>query len=123
MKWIFEKINKFPWGCRIVDESGREIIKVDGIAHSSVQKTREDFEDAIGFPAKQRPNNVAMIKDQESEVRLMAAAPQLRQLLHEAVAQLIVLQKLSCDSLGIEQQQNAIAMKIEEVLKEVEGEK
>lgn len=121
MKWIFEKINKWPWGCRIVDEFGREIIKVDGAAHATGQKTRADYEDAVGFPARQRPNIVAMIRQQESEVRLMAAAPQLRQLLHEATAQLIVLQKLSCDALGVEQQENAIARKIEEALKELEG--
>ena len=86
MKWIFEKIMKFPWGCQIRDEAtNRVIVSAVGASYSSRSKTRADYEAGVGL-GKDLDRGIQQITTQESEMRLMASAPRLKQALQDALA-------------------------------------
>ena len=87
MKWMFEKIMTFSWGCRIVDEAtNRVVVSQSGQCYSTRSQTRADFEDAVGFSGDAREHAIETIRQQESDFRLMASAPRLRQALQDALA-------------------------------------
>jgi hypothetical protein len=87
MKWIFEKIETFPWGCLIRDEAtNRLVVSQSGQYYSTKSQTRADFEDAVGIRKSNRGLAIEMIKQQESDFRLMASAPRLKQALQDALA-------------------------------------
>jgi hypothetical protein len=86
MKWIFEKIMTFPWGCQIKDEAtNRVIVSVVGASYSSRSKTRADYEAGKGL-GNDLDRGIELITRQESEMRLMASAPRLKQALQDALA-------------------------------------
>ena len=63
--------SKFPWGYRITSSDTFYVIEEAAIACASPQKTREDNLAAVGFPWRDRPKVIEMLKRQEANARLI----------------------------------------------------
>lgn len=84
--WAVEFPSKFPWGYRITSSDTFYVIEEAAIACASPQKTREDNLAAVGFPWRDRPKVIEMLKRQEANARLIAAAPELLEALQTLLA-------------------------------------
>ena len=85
--WFFEKIDRWPFGAKIVTTTGLVILQQDAYCSSTVQKTREDNEAGVGFSYKngQREYAAAKIAEQDANIRLWTAAPKLLKALHQII--------------------------------------
>lgn len=79
--WTFEKKHERSFGFTITSSDGEEIVDQDAHCFSSDQETREDNELGVGFPIRgdrfTRDKAVALIARQDADGMLMAAAPDL----------------------------------------------
>ena len=80
--WSVVQNEKWPFGIKIEPE----ILRMDCYAHSTSQKTLDDMRNALGFPNNERAGIITAIQEQESNARLIAAAPDLLEALKECRA-------------------------------------
>lgn len=87
--WFAKFIITWPFGIRVVSESG-EILHQDGACRSSEQETRRDNEIGVGFPYRStsttREQATAAIAEQDANAHLIAAAPELYEALEAFLA-------------------------------------
>jgi hypothetical protein len=75
--WKLEQSNKLPFDYAIVDADGNEVSSQRSVAHSTDQKSLDDFENAVGFRHFEREEIQKKLAEQRANLKLQAAAPEL----------------------------------------------
>jgi hypothetical protein len=104
--WTFNASEKWPFGMSIEPN----ITRIDRIASSTAQNTLDDLRSAVGFKPHEQEEIVDMIKTQEANAHLIAAAPDL----YEALEDVADLYQNTSD-------ENSIALKIRNALAKARG--
>ncbi len=92
--WALELRQAWPFGVRITAANGDTILQVGACAHSTVQKTRQECEDGVGFRHKSKDGSttrdavIFAIAEQDANARLIAAAPTMHFLLKRLIDEL-----------------------------------
>lgn len=105
--WTLKMSSKWPFGMSIEPN----IVHIDRIASSTAQNTLDDLRSAVGFEPHEREKIVDMIKTQEANAHLIAAAPDL----YEALEDVADLYQNTSD-------ENPVALKIRSALAKARGE-
>ena len=72
--WTFTLRCEWPWGWEITSSNG-VVFATDGIAHSTCQRTRLHYENAVGFAYKDVAVIEQRVKEHDNLGRLIADAP------------------------------------------------